>query len=308
MQPDLKNSFTNAADTSAFVMPQEWIAERQSVWFQDFTFGGTMFDSAFGNVEGLSGVGLGVADRAVDEMIRLADEDRKKDDPALDTQELLDLTERQREERVRIGSTSMSREEIRLAMEVLNDPEKKERASQDYAARNGVSIEAGRSEMNWYHGMMTLVEKEANGTITATEQATLDRETSQPGFDDRFQRAGDSMRNVQNNADISLANNADAVANETPDVAIQAATTGPTVVQDAVVGQIDNSETQREALSRRGYASSQVDELAERQAGSGDELSALFGDAVAGPQLGSADTNSPAPTREMASNPAPMQG
>ena len=279
-----------------------------SIYFQDFNFGGTMFDALFGNAEALSGVGEGVADVATNSRINQETNGKKSTDLALDVQDMIDAEEARRAEIIKLGELNMTRGEIEDILKVLNDPEQRERASQDYAARNNVSIEEGRSEMDWMHRIISLADKQANRTITPAEQAELDRETSQPGFDGRFQKARDSLDNVANDADISLANNAARIANASSDVAVEAATTGTVIEQDAVVGQIVDETTQQEALSRRGYASTQVDELVGRQADSGDELSALFGEAANGPQLAVADISDPATSREMTASLAPMQG
>ncbi|PHR21615.1 MAG: hypothetical protein COA41_00445 [Sphingopyxis sp.] len=98
----------NDAGIAASIAANANAIPEPSVYFQDFTFGGTMFDSAFGNVENLSGVGLGVADRAVDEMIRLAAEERKKDDPASDASMIAELGAQQREEIAEMQSVTYS--------------------------------------------------------------------------------------------------------------------------------------------------------------------------------------------------------
>ncbi len=70
-----------------------------SVYFQDFNFGATMWDAAYGNVDGgsVSGVGEAVADIAINNVLKLEEEQRKKDDPASDASMITELAERQRE-------------------------------------------------------------------------------------------------------------------------------------------------------------------------------------------------------------------
>ncbi|MEP2987376.1 MAG: hypothetical protein ABJN65_11965 [Parasphingorhabdus sp.] len=70
-----------------------------SVYFQDFNFGGTMFDAAFGNVEGgsVSGAGAGVADIAIDERLDAELKRRKEDNPAGDASMIVEAGEQQRE-------------------------------------------------------------------------------------------------------------------------------------------------------------------------------------------------------------------
>lgn len=98
MKLDPKNSFQNAADTSAFVMP--------SAWFEDFSFGKTMFEALNGNAEALSGVGTGVSDIALQERVKLEAERRKEDGP--DASMIAELGAQQREELSAMQSVTYS--------------------------------------------------------------------------------------------------------------------------------------------------------------------------------------------------------
>lgn len=75
-----------------------------SIWFQDFNFGETMWDAAYGNVDGgsVSGVGEAVADIAIENVLALEEKRRKEDDPAKDAGMITELAERQREEMRRV--------------------------------------------------------------------------------------------------------------------------------------------------------------------------------------------------------------
>lgn len=77
-----------------------------SVYFQDFNFGATMWDAAYGNVDGgsVSGVGEAVSDIAVENRIKLETEERKKDDPAGDASMIVELGKQQREEAARVAN------------------------------------------------------------------------------------------------------------------------------------------------------------------------------------------------------------
>ncbi|GAB5489644.1 MAG: hypothetical protein Pars2KO_32140 [Parasphingorhabdus sp.] len=85
-----------------------------SVYFQDFNFGKTMWDAAFGNVDGgsVSGVGEAVADIAIDNKMQLEEKRRKEDDPAKDADLIVQAGKDSREAlaRMQARSNELSRE------------------------------------------------------------------------------------------------------------------------------------------------------------------------------------------------------
>lgn len=100
----------------------------QSIYAQDFSFGGTMFDAAFGNAEALGGVGSAVADVAVEERMKLEEKERRENDPAKDAGMITELAERQREEAARVANGQIvingiaySREQIDQALDVTEE-------------------------------------------------------------------------------------------------------------------------------------------------------------------------------------------
>lgn len=234
--------------------------------------------------------GESLATKAIENVIRLEAERRKEDDP--DASIIAEAGAAMREnllemQTVSVGGITLTGEEIQERMEMLNDPEKRERAAQDYAARNNVSIEQARTDVNWYHQVMSLMEKKSNGTITPEEEARLNSMSSEPGFADRFNRVDQSFRNVANDQDITIANRADQVAQAAPEVVVEAATEGTVIEQDALVTAIDSEETQRLALDRRGYATAEIDDLQGWGSANSEslDLAAEFGIPASGVQV-----------------------
>jgi hypothetical protein len=70
-----------------------------SVYFQDFNFGRTMWDAAYGNVDGgsISGVGDGVADIAIDNVLEAERIKRDEDNPAKDASMIVEAGIKQRD-------------------------------------------------------------------------------------------------------------------------------------------------------------------------------------------------------------------
>ena len=195
---ELTQQSVSEAGIAASLAANVNIIPEPSVYFQDFTFGGTMFDSAFGNVENLSGVGLGVADRAVDEMIRLAAEDRKKDDPALDTQELLDMSERQRAElqKISVGGVQLSLEEWDEIAEAMENPAFIDALDRELEAQG--KSQAERADIIYLTRMgANIARKEARGEpLTNEERAVQQRLENDPVAQQRFQTGTENARRL----------------------------------------------------------------------------------------------------------------
>lgn len=177
-----------------------------SIYFQDFNFGGTMFDALFGNAEALGGVGAGISDVALEERMALEAEDRKKDDPAGDASMITELATRQREEAVRfmngtyyLNGMSISEIEMEEALTMT-------RAELDEIAETN----------NWTASQRMQAERTLDRAESATGQERADilsgADNTLPGLTDAIGSNVLEIRSRGANNDLSM--------NETNDKAI----------------------------------------------------------------------------------------
>nr|WP_298929627.1 hypothetical protein [uncultured Erythrobacter sp.] len=97
-QAELTQQSVIEAGIAASLASDPELLPEPSIWFQDFTFGGTMFDAAFGNAEALGGVGEAISDVAIDNRLELERKEREENDPAKDAGMIVELAASQREE------------------------------------------------------------------------------------------------------------------------------------------------------------------------------------------------------------------
>ncbi len=100
-QAELTQQSVIEAGIAASLASDPELLPEPSIWFQDFTFGGTMFDAAFGNAEALGGVGEAISDVAIDNRLELERKEREENDPAKDAGMIVELAEIQRRESAR---------------------------------------------------------------------------------------------------------------------------------------------------------------------------------------------------------------
>ena len=146
-----------------------------SIWFQDFSFGQTMWDAAYGNVDGgnVSGVGEAVADVAINNVLEMEERKRKEDDPAKDAGMITELAERQRDEIIRIGRISATRAELIAFSDAMKTPEFQARFRQ--ALRDqGVPDDQIDGRMDRATELADLAIKINDGTATAADQARFE--------------------------------------------------------------------------------------------------------------------------------------
>lgn len=220
-----------------------------SIYFQDFNFGGTMFDALFGNAEALGGVGAGISDVALEERMALEAEDRKKDDPAGDASMITELAERQRADlqRISVGGIDLSAEEWDNVRENLSDPATLAIIEDRLRAQ-------GKTEAEIQQGVYLarvaadIAEKRGNGLpLTAEERAVEQRLQSDP----------EARRLAQDVAEI---------AREAPETVAQNELTNDQV-QNAETEQIGSTDAYLEAreqfASQNGYDGTEAVEYAE---------------------------------------------
>lgn len=97
-QAELTQQSVIQAGIAASLASDPELLPEPSIWFQDFTFGGTMFDAAFGNAEALGGVGEAISDVAIDNRLEFERKEREENDPAKDAGMIVELAASQREE------------------------------------------------------------------------------------------------------------------------------------------------------------------------------------------------------------------
>ena len=100
-QAELTQQSVIEAGIAASLASDPELLPEPSIWFQDFSFGGTMFDAAFGNAEALGGVGEAISDVAIDNRLELERKEREENDPAKDAGMIVELAENQRRESAR---------------------------------------------------------------------------------------------------------------------------------------------------------------------------------------------------------------
>lgn len=152
-----------------------------SISAQDFTFGKSMWDSAHGNADSasVSGISSGVADIASDARAIMRDEDRKKDDPAIDAALILEAAERVRKDQLRIGRMNVSREDLVLFTQAMQDPEFREKYKQALRDK-GVPEHEIEDRADKAQRMAKLGIKVLDGTATSAESDEFDRLQANP--------------------------------------------------------------------------------------------------------------------------------
>ena len=113
-QTQLTDQSVLEAGIAASLAAHPGLLPEPSVYFQDFNFGKTMWDAAYGNVDGgsISGVGEGVADIAIEGKMKLEEKRRKEDDPAKDADLIVQAGKDSRKAlaRMQARSAELSRE------------------------------------------------------------------------------------------------------------------------------------------------------------------------------------------------------
>jgi len=153
-----------------------------SIYFQDFNFGGTMWDAAYGNVDGgsVSGIGAAVSDIAIEERMALEAEERKKDDPASDASMIAELAARQREATARFSDghfyfrgMKLTTDEMNEALQMTRDnlPEiaRREGWSDEQLAREESRIDAAIAETDPQRKAILIGEIERDNPVLAEE-------------------------------------------------------------------------------------------------------------------------------------------
>ena len=171
-----------------------------------------------------------------------------------------------------------------------------------YADRHGIPQEDRAAHYSYLLALRGAPPQEQARMMTERAQASPSGEREMRGLMEDAAEIGQSHTRT---ADVTTGQAAEAqiVANAAPEIALEEATQGSVIDQQAVTWQTEDTELQREVLDRRGFASTQVDELVERQADSGDELAAMFGDVADDRQFADAgEVTGPAPRTD--SNPA----
>jgi hypothetical protein len=107
-QAELTQQSVIEAGIAASLASDPELLPEPSIWFQDFTFGGTMFDAAFGNAEALGGVGEAISDVAIDNRLELERKEREENDPAKDAGMIVELAASQREELAAMSKVTYS--------------------------------------------------------------------------------------------------------------------------------------------------------------------------------------------------------
>lgn len=152
-----------------------------SVYFQDFNFGATMWDAAYGNVDGgnVSGVGDGVADIAIDNGIEYTAEKRRENDGlavdiAMDEANETTRKNLERLQKVSVGGVELTLEEWGNVRENLTDPSKLAIVEERLRAQ-------GRTDSQIQDGVYLariaadIAEKRGRGETLTTEERAVER-------------------------------------------------------------------------------------------------------------------------------------
>lgn len=169
-----QQSVIEAGITASLAADPDLLPE-PSIYFQDFNFGATMWDAAYGNVDGgsISGVGEAVADIAIDNVLKLAQKERDENDPAKDASMITELAARQREEAIRIGRISATRAELIAFSDAMKTPEFRARFRQELRDQ-GVPEDQIDGRMDRAEELADLAVKVDNNTATAAERSRFD--------------------------------------------------------------------------------------------------------------------------------------
>ena len=169
-----------------------------SVYFQDFTFGASMFEALKGNAEALSGVGASISDVAIEERMKLEEEERKKDDPASDAGMITELAERQRAamQKISVGGVELTLAEWDEIAEALENPAIVEALDKELEAQG--RSQAERADIIYLTRMgANIARKEARGQpLTSEERAVQQRLETDPVAQQRFQTGTEAVRNL----------------------------------------------------------------------------------------------------------------
>ncbi len=161
-----------------------------SVYFQDFNFGATMWDAAYGNVDGgsVSGVGASVSDIAIEERIKLETEERKKDDPASDAGMIVELAKQQREEAVRFTNGTYYLNGMAISEVEMNEALSMTRAELDEIAEANNWTASQRAEAE------RVVDRAENTTGEERSKILSDADHALPGLTDAV---GDNVLEIR---------------------------------------------------------------------------------------------------------------
>lgn len=263
-----------------------------SIYAQDFTFGGTMFDAAFGNAEALSGVGSAVADVAAEERIKLEAKERKKDDPAGDASIIVELAEKQREYiaatysngQFHMNGYAIDEEDVNA--EVASTLENYDQFADDMNLQG-----QQRGEV---HSILVAIRAAENSPHEQTVLFNRLQREHPEVYDRVVENAHQRQLTRENNADVEIANRAQELNDAAPEVAIEVASTGTVEEQRAGTWQMEDTDVQREVLSRRGFASSQAEELVGWEANTADSIGAEFSVSASGTEVALVEADSTA--------------
>jgi len=246
---------------------------------EDFSFQNS-FDSLKGQTESLSVAGMTGSIDTLDKAIPGRDRDDKKDKDGIGWDDVTAVYERNRAEMMRIGDMDMTRGQVEDTIEFLSDPKNRERAAEEYARRNGTSVEDGRAEMDWFHTYLSTKLAIADGTATPEQIAWMEQQDANPETAGRVARAYETTHALgadtpaDQAATLSVGDAQTVVAN---------ASTGDAANDDAVAANIDDESTWLAAREAQGLETDEIEYAQEMRSGESDSLAFLGGDTRSGP-------------------------
>ncbi|APG63115.1 hypothetical protein LPB140_10335 [Sphingorhabdus lutea] len=300
------------AQLAAHIAVNPDVIPEPSVYFQDFNFGGTMFDALFGNAEALSGVGAGISDVALEERMALEAEDRKKDDP-MDASLIAELGVQQREELLAMTTATYANGQFTMFGMTVEEEDLStaiDDALEDFDAycdRHKIPEAERASHYTFLMALKAAPPEEQARMMTERAQSSPEGASEMKGLMEDAQEIG---LNRTRTAEVTVGEVAQAreLAMDAPEQVVEAAISGTRVQQDAVAVQIDSNEVWINARAAQGYADREIDDLADRRTvESGDELASIFGDVASERQFADARDTTPATPRNE-SNSVPSLG
>lgn len=154
--------------------------------------------------------GESLATKAIEKVIELEERRRKEDDPALDTQELLDLGERQRAElqKISVGGIELSLEDWDDVADALQTEEGVNAAREALMAQ-GKTAEEANEVIRLTQLLASAAQKQHDGIpFTPDEKAAVARAKSDPELQEDIKTTTGALLNVSQNG-LTLAQVAD---------------------------------------------------------------------------------------------------
>ncbi|RKF22988.1 hypothetical protein D6851_00250 [Altericroceibacterium spongiae] len=250
-----------------------------SVSAEDFSFQNT-FDSLKGQTESLSVSGVTGSIDTIEKTVVGIGRDEEKEKDGISWDDVMETQERIREEirKISVAGIEMSREELDQTIEDLSDPEKRERAAQNYATQNNTTVAKAREEIDRVSQYLLALRAIDDGKATAAQQALVTEFEADPQAKSRVERVLNATHHATAKLDAAVAAGQAELPREEIFAALAAADNAS---RNAIIANVEDTSIWEDAREAQGITGDDLNWTAQTR-GNGDVGVLAFSDTRSG--------------------------